>query len=79
MASNALAPGVDALVAGATTRTPMAVHGSRSGARFEHVVRDGASYVLKHVDRADDWIMRQTGDLGCVPVTVRFTSCRSVR
>lgn len=48
----------------------MVVPGSRSGARFERVVLDGAPYVLKHVDRAHDWIMRQTGDLGCVPVTV---------
>jgi len=61
---------VDALVAGATERSPMAVTDSKSGARFERVVLDGRAHVLKHVDRADDWIMRQTGDLGCVPVTV---------
>jgi hypothetical protein len=26
--------------------------------------------VLKHVDHRDDWIMRQTGDVGCIPVRV---------
>ena len=43
---------------------------SKSGARFERVVIDGERFVLKHVDRADDWIMRQTGDIGCWPVLV---------
>ena len=43
---------------------------SKSGARFERVVIDGEPFVLKHVDLADDWIMRQTGDLGCWPVRV---------
>ncbi|MFN8025093.1 MAG: hypothetical protein U0W40_01690 [Acidimicrobiia bacterium] len=71
----AVAPNVDALVAGAAERVPLAVHGSRSGARFEHVVLGDAPFVLKHVDRADDWIMRQTGDLGCVPVTVWESGC----
>lgn len=43
---------------------------SKSGARFELVERDGETLVLKHVDRRDDWIMRQTGDIGCVPILV---------
>ena len=43
---------------------------SKSGARFERIVLAGERYVLKHVDRADDWIMRQTGDVGCWPVRV---------
>jgi hypothetical protein len=43
---------------------------SKSGARFERVERDGERFVLKHVDRRDDWIMRQTGDVGCVPILV---------
>ena len=70
MDSRPVAATVDALIAGATQRAPMVVAGSRSGARFERVVLRGEPHVLKHVDRADDWIMRQTGDLGCVPVTV---------
>ena len=31
---------------------------------------DGEPYVLKHVDHRDDWIMRQTGDIGCIPIRV---------
>jgi hypothetical protein len=65
-----LAATVDALVAGATSRTPMQSADSKSGARFERVVLGGERYVLKHVDRRDDWIMRQTGDVGSVPITV---------
>jgi Phosphotransferase enzyme family len=65
-----VAASVDELVAGASSRMPMAVADSKSGARFERVVIDGDAYVLKHVDHRDDWIMRQTGDVGCVPVTV---------
>jgi hypothetical protein len=65
-----VASSVDELVAGATSRTPVTFDDSKSGARFELVVRDGERYVLKHVDHRDDWIMRQTGDIGCVPVLV---------
>jgi hypothetical protein len=65
-----VAASVDELVAGASTRTPVTFDDSKSGARFELVVRDGERYVLKHVDHRDDWIMRQTGDIGCIPVLV---------
>ncbi len=65
-----VAASVDELVDGASSRTPMPVTDSKSGARFERVVIDGERFVVKHVDRHDDWIMRQTGDVGCVPVTV---------
>ena len=41
---------------------------SKSGARFERVVIGDESFVLKHVDTASDWIMRQTGDVGLCPV-----------
>lgn len=70
MTRRPLAPSVDALVAGARRRTTMHSVDSKSGARFERVERDGEVFVLKHVDRADDWIMRQTGDVGCVPIVV---------
>ena len=66
----AVATSVDELVAGASRRTPMVATDSKSGARFERVVIDGDAFVLKHVDHHDDWIMRQTGDVGCVPVVV---------
>ena len=65
-----VASSVDALVAGASSRVPMIVADSKSGARFERVVIDGDAFVLKYVDHRDDWIMRQTGDIGCVPVVV---------
>ena len=70
MNARALAPSVDALVDGARERVPMTSTDSKSGARFERVEIDGEWFVLKHVDRADDWIMRQTGDVGCWPVRV---------
>jgi hypothetical protein len=66
----ALAPSVDALVAGATSRTPVRFDDSKSGARFERVVVDGEHHLLKHLDHRDDWIMRQTGDIGCIPLLV---------
>jgi hypothetical protein len=65
-----VATSVAALVAGASSRAPMASVDSKSGARFERVVIDGESFVLKHIDRRDDWIMRQTGDVSCGPVVV---------
>ena len=33
-------------------------------------VIDGDAFVVKHVDRAYDWIARQTGDLACWPIVV---------
>jgi len=61
---------VEELVGQGAIRSPMSPADSKSGARFERVRRGGERFVLKHVDRDHDWIMRQTGDLGCVPVTV---------
>jgi hypothetical protein len=65
-----VADSVDALVAGASSRTAVSFDDSKSGARFERVVLDGEPHLLKHVDPRDDWIMRQTGDIGCIPVRV---------
>lgn len=61
---------VEELIEGATRRVPMASTDSKSGARFERVEIGGAWFVLKHIDRRDDWLMRQAGDIGCVPITV---------
>lgn len=62
---------LEELLAGATLREPMGKPGdSLSGSRFERVVIDGERYVLKHLHVDDDWIMRVTGDLCCVPVRV---------
>jgi hypothetical protein len=65
-----VADSVDALVADASSRTPVQFDDSKSGARFERVVIDGDRFLLKHVDPRDDWIMRQTGDVGCIPIRV---------
>ena len=40
------------------------------GGALQRVVIAGERFVLKHVDHRDDWIMRQTGDVGCIPVRV---------
>jgi hypothetical protein len=66
----AVADSVDTLVAGASSRTPVVFDDSKSGARFERVVIDDEHFLLKHVDPHDDWIMRQTGDIGCIPIRV---------
>src|SRR5262249_51500681 len=65
-----LAPSGAALVDGASQREPMGSTDSKSGARFERIVIDDVRYVLKLVDRRDDWIARQTGDVACWPVVV---------
>jgi hypothetical protein len=67
---HSVATSVGELIAGASSREPMASADSKSGARFEHVVIDGAPFVLKHVDTSCDWIARQAGDIGCWPVAV---------
>jgi hypothetical protein len=68
IARRALAPSVDALVDGASSREPLASADSKSGAQLERVAIDGTRYVLKTVDRHTDWIARQAGDIGCWPV-----------
>ncbi|MFD2093117.1 phosphotransferase family protein [Blastococcus deserti] len=56
-------PGVAALRAGATSRTPVRPGDARSGSTFEWLVIDGQRYLLKTVSHATDWIMRVTGDV----------------
>jgi hypothetical protein len=51
-----LLPDLNAFLAGAE-RSPLATVG-KSGARFERVLIDGLSYVIKHQDPAEDWLMR---------------------
>ncbi|HXX89027.1 MAG TPA: hypothetical protein VEI83_02230 [Acidimicrobiales bacterium] len=58
-----LAGSIEALVDGCSSRRPMVPEDSKSGARFEWVVRDGERLVLKYQDARDDWLMRATGDL----------------
>jgi hypothetical protein len=49
-------PDLDRILASAE-RTPLTTVG-KSGARFERVQLDGSSYVVKHQDPAEDWLMR---------------------
>lgn len=62
MRGRRLAGSIDELVDGCTSRAPMVPADSKSGARFEWVVRDGERLVLKYQDAQDDWLMRATGD-----------------
>jgi hypothetical protein len=63
-------PEVAELLAGATTREPLDRSDGKSGATLERVVVDGASYVLKHFNVADDWLLRASGDVGCRAVAL---------
>jgi hypothetical protein len=65
-----VAGSIDELLADATSRVPMVVADSKSGATFERIVIDGERYVLKHVSPDYDWIARAYGDLGPATVTV---------
>jgi hypothetical protein len=59
------APGLlEDLVASATSRSAWMPEDTKSGARFERLVIDGARYVLKYQDPRDDWLLRATGDPG---------------
>ncbi len=58
------AAGLDELLRRAEGRTPWVPDDTKSGARFERVVIDGESFVLKYQDPTDDWLLRATGDPG---------------
>ena len=70
MSDYELAPSIDALVDGATRRVPLTSGDSKSGARLERIEIGSEWFVLKYVDRRDDWLMRQAGDVSCWPVRV---------
>ncbi len=61
---------VTELLAGATERVGFAEAPGKSGARLERVVIGGESYVLKHLDLADDWTMRASGCLRGAPLVL---------
>jgi hypothetical protein len=70
LAGGQVLPDVAALVAGATERSPLDGAPGKSGARLERVVIGGQRYVLKHLDLAEDWTMRASGDLRGAPLTL---------
>ena len=55
---------LDELLGRAEVRTPWEPDDTKSGARFERVLIDGESFVLKYQDPKDDWLLRATGDPG---------------
>lgn len=52
------------LLRGATGHEPLAGNAGKSGARIERVRIGGERYVLKYLDRTEDWRMRAAGVLG---------------
>jgi hypothetical protein len=61
---------LDDLIAGASVREPMTHTDSKSGSTFERVVIDGEPFVVKYLDRRDDWTMRASGQVEYAPVTM---------
>jgi len=59
-----VATSLDELLAGATSREPLKHADSKSGASFERVVIDGASYVVKHFT-SPDWLADASHDASC--------------
>jgi hypothetical protein len=58
-----VASSVDELLAHATRRTQLAHGDGKSGVGLERVEIDARPYVVKHLRRSADWLMRATGDL----------------
>jgi hypothetical protein len=56
---------IDALLAGATDRTPMTTVDGRSSSPFERVLLDGQPYVLKYLSWDTDWVARASEDWHC--------------
>ncbi len=52
------------LLRGATNHEAMADNAGKSGAHLERVTIDGQRYVLKYLDRTQDWTMRAGGVIG---------------
>lgn len=65
-----VARSVEELVGPDADRAPLTTVDGKSGARLERVVVDGQRYVLKHLHRDDDWLMRATEDRDGRPVTL---------
>lgn len=59
-----VADSLDELLEGAGPRSPYQTQEVRSTSKFETVVIDGESFVLKYLHRDDDFILRATGDPG---------------
>lgn len=49
---------------------PVTADDGKTGAPLERVVVDEQRYVLKYLHRANDWVMRATGDVGYRPIAM---------
>jgi hypothetical protein len=58
------------MLEGATVREPMSHTDSKSGSTFERVVIDERAFVVKYLDRRDDWTMRSSGQVEYAAVTM---------
>jgi Phosphotransferase enzyme family len=56
------------LLRGAVEREALANNAGKSGAYLERVTLDGRRYVVKYLDRTQDWTMRAAGVPGGVPL-----------
>lgn len=63
-----VAASVDELLADVERREPFRPSDSRSGASFERVRIAGEPRVVKYIHVDDDFAMRVSGDIGCVPL-----------
>jgi hypothetical protein len=61
---------VDELLAGAERLGPFVPVDARSPAGFERVAVDGEPCVVKYVHVDDDFAIRASGDIGCIPLRV---------
>ena len=61
----ALAPSVEALLAGAERREPFVNPDGRSSSAFERVWIDGVAHIVKYVHVDSDFTMRVSGDVRC--------------
>jgi hypothetical protein len=60
-------PDMDELLAAASGRAVVADAPGKSGASLERLQIGGSSYILKHLNLADDWTMRASGSLRGAP------------
>jgi hypothetical protein len=56
--------GLEELLRSATDHQPIGDHTGKSGAYIERVTLDGEQFVVKYLDRRQDWTMRAAGVLG---------------
>ena len=64
-----VADSLDELLAGAGPRSPYQTQESRSASKFESVVVDGETFIIKYLHADDDFALRSMGGTGLVALT----------